>query len=338
MNVRTTEFFEKLAILGRERQPFAVATVVARRAPISAHLGDRAIIYADGRMEGFVGGACAREIVRKQALELLRTRQARLVSIRPDAADFTESTDDHVVVPMSCASEGAVDVYIEPFVEAKCLVVVGATPVADALARAAAGLDYDVVRVLEASEQRDVQPDTASGIRVASLDSLADTVRSAGGDVSAVVASQGHYDEEALRTILGSQVAYVGLVASRKRWATIRSLLAENGVGGLDTVHNPAGIDLGARTSSEVAVSILAELIQAQAAQRPAGESAPQHPMQTPMTPPLAVAVDPVCGMQVDVAGAKHSANVDGTLYYFCCASCRSRFVKEPQPFLSARG
>jgi xanthine dehydrogenase accessory factor len=204
------EFFEKVAALGRERQPFAVATVVSRRAPVSAHLGDRAIVYADGRMEGFVGGACSREIVRKQALELLQARHARLVSIRPGAIDPDTSDPEHVVVPMSCASEGAIDVYIEPFVQARRLVIVGATPVAEALARTAVSLDYDVVRVADAGEQHDLQSQAIPGIAVAALSSLSEVVRGAGVETAVVVASQGHYDEEALQVILGCNPSYVG--------------------------------------------------------------------------------------------------------------------------------
>src|SRR5690606_25536441 len=125
----THDFFAHVARLRQEGRPFAVATVVARRAPVSAHLGDRAIVFADGRMEGFVGGACSREIVRRQALDVLAGRAARLVSIRPDAGDAHEQSADRVVVPMTCASEGAVDVYIEPIVRPRTIVVAGATPV-----------------------------------------------------------------------------------------------------------------------------------------------------------------------------------------------------------------
>jgi hypothetical protein len=168
-----TDFFERVAALRREGQSFAVATVVARRAPVSAHLGDRAIIFADGRMEGFVGGACSREIVRRQARESLNLRLGRLVSIRPDAVAVPESTPEHVVVPMTCASEGAIDVYIEPFVRARTLVVVGATPVAGAVARLARALEYDVVRVVDAREQSDLEPEAAAlGMRVVALDAL----------------------------------------------------------------------------------------------------------------------------------------------------------------------
>src|SRR6478672_5156304 len=118
------DLFEQIAALRREGRSFALATVVARRAPVSAHLGDRAIIFADGRMEGFVGGACAREIVRQQALESMAARHGRLVSIRPDASDPAASGGEHVVVPMTCSSEGAVDVFVEPFVQPRSLIVV----------------------------------------------------------------------------------------------------------------------------------------------------------------------------------------------------------------------
>src|ERR1700674_2341947 len=218
------DFFERVAAVRREGHSFAIATVVARRAPVSAHLGDRAIVFADGRMEGFVGGACAREIIRQQALESIAVRHGRLVSIRPDASDPVAATAEHVVVPMTCASEGAVDVYVEPFVRPRSLIVVGATPIAEALARVARGMDYDVVRVVDARERRDVEPGSAAlGVAVVSLDDLASVVRDGTTD-SAVVVSQGHYDEQALEVLLKAGVPYVGLVASRTRGATVRSL------------------------------------------------------------------------------------------------------------------
>src|SRR5512134_3750387 len=101
------DLFEQIATLRREGQSFVVATVVARRAPVSAHLGDRAIVFADGRIDGFVGGACSREIVRKQALDALRLRRPRLVSITPDPGRASSSDPEHVVVAMTCVSEGA---------------------------------------------------------------------------------------------------------------------------------------------------------------------------------------------------------------------------------------
>lgn len=323
------DFFERVAALRREGQSFAVATVVARRAPVSAHLGDRAIVFADGRMEGFVGGACAREIVRQQARESIAARHGRLVSIRPDASEPIAASAEHVVVPMTCASEGAVDVYVEPFVQARTMIVVGATPVADALARLARGMDYDVVRAVDAAERHDVEPGASSlGIKVVSLDDLAGAAGDAAPDRAAVVASQGHYDEQALEVLMRAHVPYVGLVASRKRGATVRRLLEENGVSGVTALRSPAGLDLGARTAPEVALSILAEIVQVHASHAQAHTPAPAPAAATS-------AVDPVCGMSVVVASARHTAEVDGVAYYFCCANCRAKFLKDPQPYLA---
>jgi xanthine dehydrogenase accessory factor len=347
------DLFDKIASLRRGGEPFAVATVVGRRPPVSAHLGDQAIVYADGRMEGFVGGACSREIVRKQALASLRTRHACLVSIRPDASAADASDPEHVVVPMTCVSEGAVDVYVEPVVRARRLVIVGATPVADALTRTASALEYDAVRVVTAGEQKDVEM-AAGGAPVVSLDALESAVKGAGEDVAAVVASQGHYDEEALETILRCGVSYVGLVASRKRGETVRAYLEAQGAPGLERLRNPAGLDLGARTPSEVALSILAEIVKLRPAhslkiasetQGPAGrESGPEELPHVPRVAdgspeglPHVTAIDPVCHMEVTIATARHTAEVDGRTHYFCCAQCRARFVKAPASFLEAR-
>ena len=333
------DLFEQIAALRRDGQSFALATVVARRAPVSAHLGDRAIVFADGRMEGFIGGACSHEIIRQQALDSLKARCGRLVSIRPDASEAAQSTGKHVVVPMTCVSEGAIDVYVEPFVPARRLIVVGATPVAESLARLARSMDYDVVRVVEDGEQRDIEQEAASlGVMVVTLDVLDAVLReSAAGnaDLAAVVASQGHYDERALESILRCGVPYVGLVASRKRGATVRALLEKAGVPGVATIRNPAGLDLGARTSPEVALSILAELVQAHpsgAGVEPTAQATASPAVAQPVS---ATAVDPVCGMSVIVASARQKAEVDGVEYYFCCANCRAAFLKDPAAYVA---
>ena len=328
------DFLDKVVALRTERRSFATATVVGRRAPVSAHLGDRAIIHEDGRMEGFIGGACSREIIRRQALESIRVRRARLVSIRPDADAGTASDPEHVFVPMTCVSEGAVDVYVEPSVRPRRLVVVGATPVAEALARTAVALEYDVVRIVEQAEQRDLDSGTgASGWTLGLLESLAAVITEAGPDVAAVVATQGHYDEQALEAILRARgTSYVGLVASRKRGAAVKASLEQSGITGADVVRVPAGLDLGARTPPEVAISILAEIVQSRPDQAVDAGTRDQLAVAAPAT-----AVDPVCHMQVDIGTAKHTAEVDGTSYYFCCAHCRSSFVKEPGQYLASR-
>jgi xanthine dehydrogenase accessory factor len=269
-------FFEQLAELERTRANFVVATVVARRSPVSSHLGDRAIIYDNGKMVGFVGGACSREIVRRHALESLGTRQPRLLQIRPDAQAGEEG--DVIVVPMGCASEGAVDVYIEPHGPQRRLLVVGFTPVAEALAQMAVVLDYDVVRVVSEDEARDLSE--SGEVRVITLGGL----RAYLGELEpharrmlvAIVASQGQYDEAALELILAGPSAFVGLLASRKRAAAVKGVLAQQGVPGdaLEQIRTPVGLDLGARSPGDVAVSILAEIVATTPLIR--GEQSPQ--------------------------------------------------------------
>jgi xanthine dehydrogenase accessory factor len=324
------DFFDRIAALRQSGEAFAVATVVARRPPVSAHLGDRAIIFADGRMEGFVGGACSREIVRKQALAAMRARHACLVSIRPDATEASASDPEHVVVPMTCVSEGAIDVYVEPHVQPRRLIVLGATPVADALSRIALSLDYQVVRVVGERERRDIDAAGAQGMLVETLESLETVLRAgASEDTAAVVASQGHYDEQALEIILKCGASYVGLVASRKRGASVRDNVEGRGVPGLDDVRIPAGLDLGARTPPEVALSILAEIVQT----RPSGSLTYVGQDFSPARPPE-TAIDPVCRMEVEIATAQHTADVGGTRFYFCCIQCQARFTKEPARYL----
>jgi len=329
------DFLDKVVALRRERRRFATATVVGRRAPVSAHLGDRAIVHEDGRMEGFIGGACSREIIRRQALESIRVRRARLVSIRPDAGVEASSDPEHVFVPMTCVSEGAVDVYVEPNVRPRRLVVVGATPVAEALARTAVALDYEVVRIVEPGEQRDLEAQAASsGWTLAPLESLTAAITDGGPATAAVVATQGHYDEQALEVILRARAAsYVGLVASRKRGATVKESLEQSGISDADAVRVPAGLDLGARTAPEVAIAILAEIVQSRPDQ--ALDDGAREQRDVAAAQPKAL--DPVCHMEVEIATAQHTAEVAGTRYYFCCARCRTAFLQEPARYLASR-
>jgi xanthine dehydrogenase accessory factor len=325
------QFFDRVAELERRHAIFAVATVVARRSPVSSHLGDRAVVFADGRMEGFVGGSCSRDIVRRQALGAIASGKPRLLHIRPDEADIgaltAEADGEQVFVPMGCASEG--DVYIEPHIPLRRLLVAGFTPVADALARIAATLDYDVLRVVAREELRDAE--AVTGARVLALDELGAYLESLEAyeraRLVAIVASQGHYDEAVLETLLPVGSAYVGLLASRKRAASVFGVLAQAGMPAarIERVRTPVGLDIGARNPGEVAVSILAEII----GSTPALDEFPAPPAGA-CPEPVERAIDPVCGMEVEIAGARHVLERDGTTHYFCCAGCRAAFAAEP--------
>jgi xanthine dehydrogenase accessory factor len=277
-------------------------------------------------MEGFVGGSCSRDIVRREALDALRTGVPRMLEIRPAGASeaFASSgVADRVVVPMSCASEGAVEVYLEPHLPPRRLLVAGFTPVAEALARLAAALSYDVTRVVDVQEASDVE--AAPGVAVVTVERLPEHLAGAGAGVVAVIASQGHYDEAVLEALSHAPPAFVGLLASRKRAADVRGILAQAGVPAawLSTIHNPVGLDLGARSPADVAVSILAQVV----AEVPAG-----------VTPaiscaPVATLIDPVCGMEVEPADLRHRAHAGGATFAFCSAHCRATFERAPHEY-----
>jgi xanthine dehydrogenase accessory factor len=332
--VNAREFFERAAALEGGRTAFAIAMVVDRRAPVSSHLGDRAIVLADGRMEGFVGGSCSRDIVRRHALEAIRTGRPMMLQIDPDGMPVVRAgrETETIVVPMGCASEGAVNVYIEPHLPPRYLLVAGHSPVADHLVRLSASLDgYRVVRVVSDEERRDLEPDGEAAIALSGLRPfLASLDAAERSRLAAVVASQGHYDEAALEVLLdGEMPAFVGLLASRKRGAGVLGVLAQQGVAAerLESVRSPVGIDIGARDPGEVAVSILAEIVATLASPEPAGEDDGDA---------ITLALDPVCEMEVDVAGAVHRAEHGGKTYYFCCAHCRAAFLAEPSRYSGA--
>lgn len=329
------EYTERIGQLDREHASFALATVVVRRAPVSAHLGDRAIVLADGRMEGFVGGACSRDIVRRQGLDAIRSGRPRLLRIRPSRMDTfdEEDTSEMIVVPMSCASEGAVDVYIEPRLPPRTLLIAGYTPVADALARLGACMEgYRVVRAVAADEMRDLAGEEAPVVAIGDLPAHLDALDAADrARTIAVVASQGHYDEAALEALLdmGQPPAFVGLLASRKRAASVFGVLQQDGIEPerIASVHVPVGLDVGARTPDDVAIAILAQVV----AEGVCATGVAPAEIEARVT-----AIDPICCMEVDVASTSHRAEHEGVTYYFCCANCRAAFMADPASYVAA--
>ncbi|MCA9836260.1 MAG: XdhC family protein [Trueperaceae bacterium] len=324
---------ERIFQLKQSGERFAIATVVARRPPVSSQLGDKAIIFEDGRLEGFIGGACSREIVRKQALEVLDLERSRLVRISPDPiAETSNANHDEICVPMTCASEGAVDIYLEPYTEKKRMLIVGASPIAIALARQADLQGYELTLVFEKQEIDTINFALEDlKLELVDIDALKDWLNALPGkqkgNLEAVVASMGHYDEEALAPLARANPRYLGLVSSQKRGAKIIDLLLDIGIpkADVDRIKNPAGLDLAAKTPNEVAVSIVAEMIQLR---RQAARAARQILEQEE-------AICPTCSMKVSTATARHKADYKGQSYYFCCPNCKHHFLKDPEKYLA---
>jgi xanthine dehydrogenase accessory factor len=304
------DVFDRAGELARRGEEFALATVVWRQGPSSGQVGSRALITADGQIDGWIGGACAEPVVVREAQRVIAERKAKLLLLGTPDQFGASVPPGMVVVPISCQSEGAMQIYVEPVIPTPRLTVVGRSPMAHTLA--------DLARVL--------------GWRA----EVADAADFSAADLDAhsvvVIATQGHGDEEAVERAVSAFPAFVGLVASRKRGEAIIGYLADRGVARnlLDRVHAPVGLDLGHTTHREIAVAILAELVR----MRAAGQLSPVDTGDRPAAP--AEVLDPVCGMTVRADASAHPFEHDGVTYHFCCVGCRDAFAKDPHAYLPA--
>ena len=292
------------AELTRTREAFVQATVVRAQKPTSAHAGDTALVRADGRIDGFVGGTCAEASVREYGLMTLSTNQPLLLRIVSGEAPPQSAEEGAVTVANPCLSGGAVEIFLEPRVPSPRVLVVGESPIAEALGRLGAPLGYAVELV--AGEDAAPRAD----------------------DAALVVASHGRGEEPALTAALRLGVPYVGLIASRIRGASVLAAL-DVPDDQRARVHSPAGLDIGGRTAPEIALSVLAQIVQ----ERRAAERHGAAP--APVAAP-ARAVDPVCGMTVAAVESSPHADVDGVRTWFCCDGCRTSFLADPARYAAA--
>ncbi|MBX6723822.1 MAG: XdhC family protein, partial [Dactylosporangium sp.] len=323
------EVLDQARELRQRGEEFVLATVVWRAGPSSGHPGARAVITASGDIHGWIGGACAEPVVVREAQRVMAEGKPKLLALGP-AETFAGLPEGTVAVPISCQSEGALQVYLEPVLPALHLVVVGRSPMAHTLVELARTLGWR-------ADRYDWEQFTSADVTARSL---------------VVVATQGHGDEEALQQVMamardgegGALPAYVGLVASRKRGESVLGALADKGVPRqlLDRVRVPAGLDLGHTTHREIAVTILAELVKLRAA----GELRLSAGADRTAVPPTAagptaatgpaMARDPVCGMTVPADASSRPYEYEGVTYYFCCPGCRRAFERDPSAYLSA--
>ena len=288
------------AKLSAREQPFALVTVVRREPPSSARVGDAALVTGSGEYHGWAGGGCTREAVLRESLRAIAEGEPRLLSLSP-SGNAAAPRPGMRLLPMACESGGTVEIYVEPVLPAPRLVLFGATPAVEALARIGEAMGYRVESAPEAQAHLSL-----SGAHV-------------------LIATMGDEDLELLQKVLAAEPAYVGVVASRKRFEHVRQTLAACGVpsAALDRVFAPAGLDLGARTPEEIALSVMAQIVQQRRAQ------AKIQPLNA--SKDVKEAIDPICGMTVAVATARHKAEVGGKTYYFCCAGCRSKFLQREE-------
>ena len=316
------ELLELAAELSRRHQAFLTATVVWARGPSSGKRGSTAIIQADGSVTGWIGGACAEPVVIREAREALADGKPRLLFLGTEEEIASLARPEVTTVPISCTSEGALEVYLEPMLAQPYLVIVGRSPAVHTFTTLAKALDWRVTLV----DDRGAKDDHPAADTVLTRMVMPPDIDSA---TAILIATQGHYDEPALEAALETKAGYIGLVASAKRAETVIGYLHDRGVprDQLDRVVAPAGLDLGHVSHREIGVAILADLIQRKAAGELGGSA---EPMEVPHT-----AIDPVCGMEVEIAAARCITELNGETYYFCAPGCQATFEKTPAEFVS---
>ena len=320
------DFLTKSAELVAAGEPFATATVVRCQPPTSSKPGDKAIVYPDGRLWGWIGGGCAQPVVIKEALKCLADGRPRLVRIIPSARD-NDAEEGVVDYTMTCHSGGALDIYIEPVLPKPHIVILGRSPIAQTLARLGRVIGYAVSVVGEELSAEDFGDASLLARKNFSLEAADFPPQS-----YFVVSTQGEGDEEALEQALASNAGYVAFVASRTKTQKVIEYLRQSGVAEekLKRVRAPAGLNIGAASPQEIAVSVLAEIIQ----MRAAGQTQGSKQLQTKQQPAVAgEARDPVCGMTVDSANARYRSEFQNHSFYFCCAGCKQTFDQAPEKY-----
>jgi xanthine dehydrogenase accessory factor len=320
-------FLEKALALNQNAEPYATAVIVRRRIPSSGKPGDKAIITADGNIYGWIGGGCTRGIVLKEALASLRDHKPRIVNISPES--LGSSFEDTKNYTMTCQSGGEVEVYIEPVIPKPQLLIFGKSHIAMALARIAKAMDYRVHVIMSVVED-DVFPTADKVMSIGEFEGNETYKHS-----HVVVCTQGEGDAEALLKALSLGSSYVSFVASRKKANAIYQEVRLKGatMDQLKVIRTPAGIDIGAKLPEEVAISILAEIIQTFRAQQ-----AEQKEATVSELPNDDYYLNPVCNIPVQKSTAKHVLVYDNQKVYFCCDGCKVSFEKDPEKYMAKVG
>ena len=321
------EFFEKMYALQQASQPFVIATVVRAEKPTSAKPGAKAIITADNHLTGWIGGSCAEPTVKREAHKALEDGVARLLRLCPPEKMGQSPMEGVTEVTLTCISGGTLEIFIEPHLANPHLVVIGHLATAEALVQLGHDLGLRVTAMgLDASAERFPGADSV-------FDHLEFSQVVLKANTYVVVASHGNYDEEALEAALASEAGYVAILASKTRAQAMMQYLKDSGLSEerLARLKYPAGLDIGAVTPEEIALSILAEVIQHWRRGR-MGQVPVEEPVQ------IQEAIDPVCGMVVEIETARYVSQYKGASYYFCSRGCQRSFDANPEEYLAQEG
>ncbi len=295
--------------LAQRGEAFALATVVRCERPTSAKPGAKALIREDGTVSGWVGGSCAEPVVVKEALKALRDGQPRFIALMGEGGTGPGKREGVLEYAMTCHSGGTLEIYVEPVLPKPQLLLVGRGPVVETLLKLGMAMDFTVTLI-----SSEISPKQFPGITPRSF---------------IVVATHGTFDEEALEQALRSEAGYVSLVASRRRAGAVIEALKRRGVPAekLGRLKAPAGLDIGAVSPEEIALSILAEIVQVSRSQKIEWKDTITEEIGE------TEARDPVCGMLVKIASAKYRSEASGRIFYFCCLHCAQTFDQAPERY-----
>jgi xanthine dehydrogenase accessory factor len=284
---------EKARELNGRGEAYALVTVVRVVAPTSAYLGAQAIVLADGTLHGWIGGGCAKSVVIGAAQNAIENGEPKLVRISNDRI-YPEEDVEHYT--MSCASNGTVELFIQPYSSRSALCVLGSTPAADEARFLAERLR---IRLTDT-------PDEAPVV---------------------LVATQGQGDEEALEAALRSRAKQVLMIASRRKTEKLRAAMRLRGIGEaqLARLQAPAGPDAGAKTPGEIALVAIVGVL---ALLRGRGQATVHRTAVD-----AGKFINPVCGMAVSIANPMHVEKFAGVSFYFCCDGCRTTFLQDPEKY-----
>lgn len=312
------ELLQLAQTLNERDEAYAMVTVVRVAAPSSAYIGAQAIVLGDGTLHGWIGGGCAKNVVVSAAKEAIASGDSKLVRIANDDAKAEAGVEQHA---MACASDGTIELFIQPYSTRLSLCVVGDTP-------AAADARFFAQRL---------------GIRL---------VDAPGEAAVVLIATQGTNDAEALESALASPARYVLMIASKRKAEKLRAVMQRRGIDNkrLDCLQAPAGPDAGAKTPSEIALVAMTGVLAALRgrsviAALPETDTGTAHGVvRASLAPASAVGaeiagtfINPVCGIAVSTVTPMHVEKYDGESYYFCCDGCLATFRENPAKYAAIR-
>jgi xanthine dehydrogenase accessory factor len=343
MVMKSDNVLEMAAHLKQQRKPFALVSVVRCESPASAKPGAKAIVDEEGNIHGWIGGGCAQPAVLNMVKKALENGQARLIRVSPNKADKAE--EGIIDFGMTCHSGGTLDIFIDPIIARPSLLVIGVSPSAQSLVALAHRSGFDVIAAFPGADE------AMFSDAVQIIDGLDVSVLESGKPDYVVVATQGKRDEPGLEAALSTKACYIAFIASGRKMQKMRNYLKERGHDPerVDAIIAPVGVEIGAVSYEEIALSVAAGLVKAR---RLGDKNINPEPTDTNLKQITKTSccasinsteqdkkqvapIDPVCAMSIEVSTAEYISEYQQKKYYFCCAGCLHSFEKSPAKYLS---